>query len=836
MSKRIHFKDIKTPFFGILLSFLVLMVVCVSMWLKMRNIIDKQVEEHVAKESEMLAEIVNNYFRSELQVLSEVTTFVDMQSGEMENFLAQEEGVSYGVLYIDGRPAFGEALDLGEYRGIIDAIHGNATVSCGKDSTILFSVPVYSGDNVKFVLYKLYEGHVLAEKIDINCYEGQGVCGIVDIDGNMVLQMKETKLEVSYFAENKNVKAVEAIRKKMNVNSAAAIISRAEEDRVLFVSETDYTSLYILGYVPLSLVASNIALIIPLVLWCFGLLWVLLVIVAIYLLGAEKKVKESDALRQAKRMAEQANHAKSDFLANMSHEIRTPINAVLGMNEMILRESQDETILEYANNIETASQNLLAIINDILDFSKIESGKIEIIDKEYKLGELLNDVAIMIELKAKQKGLCFHVSVDDKLPGVLFGDDVRIRQVLINLLNNAVKYTKEGEVRLKVSGKVSQDKKEAELIWSIVDTGIGIHEEDIHKLFKAFQRLDLETNRNIEGTGLGLAITHNLVSMMGGNMEVASVYGEGSVFTIHLVQKIVSDEPIGDFGKYYNRAADHSHKYMPTFTAPTANVLVVDDNQINLTVVQSLLKKTQIQITSCENGHEALELMSKKEFDVILLDHMMPGLDGMETLKRAKEMEDNRNKDVAVIALTANAISGAREMYLAAGFADYVSKPIDGGVLEEKLAKYLPKEKLIALEQQTAEESTPQVQEVQAQDSEPLIDFMLGMKYCDNNEMIYKEILRMFCGQAGKKKADLQRMCEERDWNNYAIQIHSLKSNALNIGSSKLSEKCLSLERAGKSIRDEKDVEQNIDFILEHHAETMELYDQVVELAKEYCK
>lgn len=833
MNKRIQFKDIKTPFFGILLSFLVLMVVCISMWLKMRDIIDKQMEEHVAKESKMIAEVVNNYFKSELQVLSEVTTFVDMQSGEMENFLAQEEGVSYGVLYIDGRPAFGEALDLAEYRGIFEAIHGNATVSCGKDSTILFSVPVYSGDNVKFVLYKLYEGHVLAEKIDINCYDGQGVCGIVDIDGNVVLQMNDTKLEVSFFAESRNAKAVENIRKKMNVNSAAAIINRTEEDNVLFVSETDYNSLYILGYIPLSMVANNISLIIPLVLWCFGLLWLLLVIVAIYLLGAEKKVKESDALRQAKRMAEQANHAKSDFLANMSHEIRTPINAVLGMNEMILRESQDETILEYANNIETASQNLLSIINDILDFSKIESGKIEIINNEYNLGELLNDVAIMIELKAKQKGLRFRVSVDECLPSVLFGDDVRIKQVLINLLNNAVKYTKEGEVRLKVEGKVSPDNDVTELVWAIEDTGIGIHEEDIHKLFREFQRLDLETNRNIEGTGLGLAITHNLVNMMNGKMEVSSVYGEGSIFTIHLAQKIISQEPIGDFEKYYNRVEECSYKYIPAFTAPTASVLVVDDNRINLTVVQSLLKKTKIQITACESGVEALELMSKEKYDVILLDHMMPGLDGMEVLKQSKQMENNRNKNIAVIALTANAISGAKEMYLAAGFADYISKPINGGILEEKLAKYLPKEKIVTTEYEAGEEVV--MQDRQMKEETSLIDYSVGMKYCGNNEMIYREILGMFCEQSEKKKADLRKLCEEEDWNGYTIQIHSLKSNALNIGSCELSAQCLELEMAGKSIRDNKDIEQNISYILEHHAEVMKLYDQVVELAKEYC-
>lgn len=835
MSKRLNFKEIKMPIFVVLFSFLVLMLVCVSMWWKIHSIIDKQVEEHISGDGQRIADIVNNYFESELQVLSEVTIYVDRQTGMMEDFLTEEEGVSYGVLRIDGQVVCGEPLDFSEYRGVFEAIHGNMSVSCGKDATVLFAVPVYSGENVKYVLYKLYEGSVLEKKIDIDCYEGKGICAIVDIDGNVVLQMAEVPLEKSVLTEEKNKAAIKAIREKMNIRTSAAAINKKDDDKeVLYVSETDYSGLYIVGYVPLELVASNIYLIVPLVIWCFGLLWLLLIIVAIYLMGTEKKVKESDALRQAKQIAEQANRAKSDFLANMSHEIRTPINAVVGMNEMILRECKDEEILEYANNIEIASHNLLSIISDVLDFSKIESGNMEIVDKEYKLGELLNDVAMMIELKAKQKALSFKIDVDKELPSVLYGDDVRIKQILINLLNNAVKYTNVGEVKLNVSGKMN-NKTEVELFCTIEDTGIGIHEEDISRLFKEFQRLDLETNRNIEGTGLGLAITHSLVSMMNGTLEVESVYGKGSTFTVHIKQAVISEEKIGDFEKKYRNAVNSQYKYATSFVAPTASVLIVDDNEMNLQVVQGLLKNTQIQITTCESGLKALELMCEKEYDVIFLDHMMPGIDGVETLKRSRQMAENKNKGVAIIALTANAISGARETYLAEGFTDYISKPIAGTSLEDVLKKYLAKDKICMVEQGMLEEKeTSEKQESGAEDM--LIDYELGMKYCAGSEEIYGKILGIFCEQYIEKKIGLQSLFDANNWNDYTVQIHALKSNALNIGSEILSSLCLQLEMAGKKIRAAEDVEQNIDYIVNNHPVAMKMYDKVVQLAKEYCK
>ncbi len=844
MENKPGLKLIKNNIWVVGVSFFVLIIVCIAMWWKMQDIIDVQMEHQVAEQSKTIAKVVNNSFSEELRLLSEVSAFINMENGQMEAFLDEEEGVSYGVLRIDGTATFGETLEISEYNGIFESIHGNAAVSCGDDATVLFTVPVYSGDNVKYVLYKLYDGAVLADKIDISCYDGKGVCAVIDIDGKILLEMDEAPLEADFFDAENHIKTFESIRSKMNISAAAASLCEDNrEDKVLFASETEYSGLYIIGWVPKDAVAGDVTLLVPLVLWCFGLLWLLLVIVTIYLLSAEKKARESDELRHAKLVAEQANHAKSDFLANMSHEIRTPINAVIGMNEMILRESGDEAILEYAGNIDIASQSLLSIINDILDFSKIESGKMEIVNNEYKLGESLYDVVSMIELKAKQKGLHFEVDVDGDLPEVLYGDDVRIKQVLLNLLNNAVKYTAKGTVKLNVGGQYDADNENVTLIMAVEDTGIGIRQEDIAGLFEHFQRLDLKANRNIEGTGLGLAITHNLVQMMGGKIEVESTYGKGSVFTVLLSQNIRSAGKIGDFKKNYCMSTGRLQKYQTSYTAPEASVLVVDDNQINLQVVKNLLKKTCIQITTCTSGSEALELMCQNRYDVILLDHMMSGMDGIETLKKSKELEDNKNKDVAVIALTANTISGAKEMYMREGFTNYMSKPIVGKVLEEVLVKYIPAEKVhyveVAIDDKNAEKAdSPKENTVKAEPENAgentLLNPDLGMKYCAGIKEMYLEVLKMFLDQYESKRADLERYYANENWNDYTVMIHSLKTNALNVGCESFAEECLKLEKAGKKLRENVEVEENKKYILDNHELTMELYSKVIDEVKAY--
>ncbi|MCR5598586.1 MAG: response regulator [Lachnospiraceae bacterium] len=406
--------------------------------------------------------------------------------------------------------------------------------------------------------------------------------------------------------------------------------------------------------------------------------------------------EERERLKNISDSAVAANEAKSAFLSNMSHEIRTPITAVLGMNEMILRECDDPSIISYADNIKSAGTSLLVLINDILDFSKIESGKMDIIPVEYETRSLLNDLKNMIGPKADAKDLKFIMEIDPELPGGLFGDEIRIKQVITNLLTNAVKYTEKGSVTLKVGfGRKPEKTDTIGLKVSVTDTGMGIRKEDMEKLFAQFVRLDEKKNRNIEGTGLGLNITSNLLHMMGGELTVESEYGKGSVFSFEIIQPVRKRTPIGDFEKASDGDAS-KEKYVPRFKAPDACILMVDDTPINIVVFKGLLKKTEIKVDSAAGGRECIELATENKYDIIFLDHMMPVMDGIETLKELREKyPDNPNAGTPIVCLTANAISGAKETYMEAGFTDYLTKPINPVKLEEMIYSYLPEDKKI---------------------------------------------------------------------------------------------------------------------------------------------
>ena len=381
--------------------------------------------------------------------------------------------------------------------------------------------------------------------------------------------------------------------------------------------------------------------------------------------------KEKNMLEQLVR----ANEAKSQFLANMSHEIRTPINGILGMDSMLLKECKDEVLREYAKNIQSAGQSLLSIINDILDISKIESGKLEILPIKYELFSILNDCYNLTKAKLQEKPLEFEIRVNENLPSWLYGDEVRIRQIINNFLSNAVKYTKQGKVTFCLDYEQKSD-EQIRLVISVADTGIGIREEDLGKLFTSFTRIEEKRNRNIEGTGLGLSLTKNLVDLMGGEVIVESTYGRGSCFTARIPQKIVDATPMGDFSRRYQQYLSSSDDDTLSFSAPEAKILVVDDVEMNLKVVKGLLKETQIQIDTAVSGRQCLERVKTTRYDVIFLDHMMPEMDGIETLQNMKLLKDNLNREVPVIMLTANAIVGAKEEYIQAGFTDYLTKPI----------------------------------------------------------------------------------------------------------------------------------------------------------------
>lgn len=394
---------------------------------------------------------------------------------------------------------------------------------------------------------------------------------------------------------------------------------------------------------------------------------------------------------EAKRKIVAEGEAKAQFLANMSHEIRTPLNTILGMNQMILRDSNDKGISEYAENIEKSGSLLLSIINDILDFSKISAGKLEIVNTSYSLSKVIKDINNSFAVKAAEKGLAFNINASEDVCEHLYGDEIRIRQVIINIVNNAIKYTEKGSVTVSFDKEIQEDGQYF-LIIRVKDTGKGIRERDMDKLFTAFRRLDQYNNTGVEGTGLGLSITHSLVTLMDGEIIVDSVYGEGSTFEVRIPQKVESDEKIGRLDERLKEVSAERPKYVPGFTASKGKLLVVDDTKTNLTIIKLLLRETKLNITLASGGREALSLLEKENFDLILLDHMMPEMDGVETLKRINGMYEKR--PFPVIALTANALSGAKERYINLGFDDYLSKPVDTKELEDLLLKWLPKEVL----------------------------------------------------------------------------------------------------------------------------------------------
>ena len=519
-----------------------------------------------------------------------------------------------------------------------------------------------------------------------------------------------------------------------------------------------------------------------------------------------------------KQQAIMAKEAQAKFLANMSHEIRTPINAVIGMNEMILRENEDVTIREYALNIKSASNMLLELVNDILDFSKIESGQLELVEDTYTLVSMIQDEKLLLNARVVGKPITTRIEVDPNLPSKLRGDELRIKQILTNLLSNAVKYTKQGTVTLNVHFQWL-DEDTITLHFVVEDTGVGIKQEDLPQLFDKFKRLDLSMNRNVEGTGLGLNIAKQLVEQMQGSLTVESEYGKGSTFRFSVPQKVMDKSAIGIFEEAVRESRNEEQEAAELFTAPNASVLVVDDNQMNLKLMRALIKRTKIQVDTALSGKECLELTRQKRYHLIFMDHMMPEMDGVETLRVLRSEQKNPNKDTKVAALTANAIAGCREIYLGYGFDDYLSKPIQADKLDQVLIRFLPQE-LVHLGNQRMEiaESPKEMQDILT------IDRELGLTYCLNMEDFYRETLQAFYEQAEEYLPQLDTHFTNRNWKEYGVITHALKGNALNIGASVFFKLSLQHEMAGK--------EENEEFILKEYPYYKESLKKLMEKIK----
>ena len=528
-------------------------------------------------------------------------------------------------------------------------------------------------------------------------------------------------------------------------------------------------------------------------------------------------------LRELHQEAMAANNAKSNFLANMSHEIRTPINTILGMDELILREAHNINVIEYAQNIKNEGKTLMSLINDLLDFSKIESGKMELTETEYSLSSLLHDVVAMFSLKAEEKGLEFRVETEEDIPSVLCGDEIRIKQILGNLLSNAIKYTERGEVSLFVEWS-SKDAKTALLTITVKDSGIGIREEDLDDIFDKFKRFDAERNSKIEGTGLGMNITAQLLELMNGEIFVKSKYGIGSEFRVRIPQTIVDATPMGSYS--HTKQMQVKSRRRETFTAPKAKLLVVDDNLMNRVVVKGLLKQTLLQIEEAANGEECLKKTMDTHYDIILMDHMMPGMDGVETLHRLRE-QDGVNRDTTVIVLTANAVVGVKDFYLGEGFDDYLSKPISGSLLEEMLLKYLPEELVIKREVATginvinAKQEGFRPEEIRNVLETEGIDLAGSLERMNGQKEKYRNLAKRFAALCEERLRLLHEYIRKEDVPAYAALLSEVKQDAEQLGATELTKMTREQEKLGK--------EGNLSFLRDKFGLLSEEYQRVAQ-------
>ncbi len=637
-------------------------------------------------------------------------------------------------------------------------------------------------------------------------YTDSGYAFLTDIDGNILNHpFNEYQMQPGY-----SVNAADLCYRSALTENKSVIIDDYDGNKRVCLSMTEQVSGFKVivvrnfGEIYGNAITSDIVYI------CVFLLCIIVVNVIMRRLTLWQE-KVNTELKEAAENAINAGKAKNNFLANMSHEIRTPINAVLGLNEMIMRESSEEQVVEYAANIQSAGRTLLSVINDILDFSKIESGKMEIVPVEYDTATLVNDILNMIKSRAEKKKLKFISEIDESIPSTLYGDDVRLRQIIINLLTNAVKYTPAGHVRLKIKPLEIRDKK-IKLEVAVSDTGIGIKEEDLDKLFTSFQRLDQEKNRNIEGTGLGITIVQRLLNMMDSELNVSSVYGVGSTFSFIIEQDIINSEPIRNLEQKLKNTVETASAEAVR-TAPDARVLVVDDNETNLLVAKSLLKRTLVKVETAASGMECIEMLEKGVYDIVFLDHMMPEMDGIETLHKIKE--EQLAAGTVFIALTANAIQGVRQTYLDAGFDDYLSKPFTGQDIEKCLFGHLNKD---IVKQHEAipkiEAENDKKHKTEKIETGSRLDIEKGLESVENNTAAYMEAVYDFCDNS--RCNDLEFDFSVKDYNSYRRNLEIAKTAAERTGLTELYETALKLIDATDN--------NDTDYITDNHKTFIGMY------------
>lgn len=761
---------------------------------RLLNLYAESYERRVEVDAGEMASRFEQKFETELRLLRSFAACIEKgyyPDSLLAVFDEMDNSVRYGVLRLDGVPLLGKRVNYSEFPCIREAFRGNEGVSSHPRKGMMFACPVFSGGNVRYVIYALYVPSTLPKLLGLSCYDGNGIVSVIDEHETTVVPGADMSFTIEHIARDAVYRPyLERLKEQLQTKSKAAVmVDEGAESFVMFTAEIGAYGLFTIGKIPVSCISKGTSQALMLVQWVFGQLVLLCIVGMAFLVYSSEKLRESAALRRAKQAADRANRAKSEFLANMSHEIRTPMNAISGLTDLIVRDAVSAGVRENAVHIKNACHSLMVIINGILDFSKIESGKLELAKDSYRLDWLLSEIEVMTRVRLAEKPIELIFDISGDLPRELVGDEVRVRQMLLNLLTNAVKYTEKGSIVLKVRGEKTERVDSIRLLMTIQDTGIGIREKDRRNLFSQFSRFDLEKNRSVEGTGLGLAITARLAEAMNGHIACSSVYGEGSTFMLAISSEVASWAPIGQYSCKITAAEPAA--FSPSFRSPRAHALLVDDNEVNLLVIRGYLEPYAMNIVAAGSGFEALEVASKQHFDIILLDYMMPGMDGEETLAKLREMQVS----CPVAVMTADAVVGARETYLKKGFSEYVSKPIEPFVLDRVLRECLPSS---------------------------LRETNLGLPPVSPSRSTVGEAVMRQAWQSGLKQLPLMRsLVAEGNAARYAIEAHALKSVAATIGEMQLSRMAKLHEEAGKK--------GDIGYIKQNFDELAARYESVIE-------
>ena len=803
-------------------------------------------EQHMQNYIKNLSLIPSDRFERELTRMSNFADYIETHPDNFVDVLQRLEaakedfknrGFSVGLLATEYIPIQGERVEPKDFSKLPLAFQGDSIIDYCAGKGLLFAAPVRIDGKIEYIIYTLFDEEVLEDKFGLKDDADENHIIIAERNDKIIIPYpKYNDKDKSFFNDPEIVGDFAIVKEQLLEQRASVVYSTTSNGNFFLLgANVPKTDFVLLGFVSWRAAAGNIFMLNILVLG----LGIFFIIIFIILFKINEQARENE---EKKNIAEDASRYKSAFLANMSHDIRTPLGGIMGFNELILKECKDPKFHKYSQNIADLAETLLALVNDILDLSKIEAAHMELQSQNYRLSEMLKNIVNMLTPKATAKNLYFNINVAKDVPNELYGDDVQLQRVVANFLTNAVKYTPCGGVEFSVEADYKTE-EEINLIFRVKDTGIGIRDEDKERLFSKFTRFDLQKNRSVEGTGLGLALSRELVHLMNGTIDFESTYGEGTTFIVTIPQRIAGNELIGNFHEHLKMEKLHENMEL-NFIAPEADVLIVDDDEVNREVFTNMLNRLKVKIDTASNGAECLEKIKHKRYDIIFLDQMMPGLNGLETLEQAKAMTDNMSAGVPIIAFTANAILGVKEKLLAAGFTDYLSKPVKSKEFENMLSKYLPTEK-IQIPADSPEEDIEHEEDNYIEDEEDdvaidlsllkgdYIDPEIGLEYTDGIEELYLKTLATYCRVKEEKQQNLEKAFEEENWTDYTTLIHSVKSTSLTIGCIELSNEAKALELAGNTYlseyTSEEKKQEGIEYIKQHHSDVMLLYDEVAD-------